>query len=58
MVQNFGMPRKDYCKATLTEIDIGRHNICKYSRLSGAKPMNLVNLQSRRKLHWLLETMV
>ena len=36
------MPRKEYCKATLTESFIGRHHTCEYSRLSGTKPMNIV----------------
>ena len=43
------MPRKEYCKATLTESVIGRHHTWKYSRLSRTKPKNIVNLQLRRK---------
>ena len=47
------MPRKEYCKATLTESVIGRHHTWEYSRLSRTRPKNMVNLQSRRKTTWI-----
>ena len=43
------MPRKEYCKATLTESFIGIHHTWEYSQLSRTRPKKIVNLQSSRK---------